>query len=276
MSRIQGQLLAPSAVVRCAALFALGTLPPFFAILALRGDDAKDPAAPDRLGAEFELLAAKAQGSLHSYLREASRIVERRLTNKDWPHAESALRKCKNVRSWSEQGASYRRYLVKKSAFKAEKIGPFDLVVQLTVRDSNPDKKPRVVQSRAVLMSEIHRPYREIIERLQDLKGTVLGKAFQCEQVKKAAHRWPLVNRIKVSYELLGDRWLDLNPHAFFVSVEFGDREHIAGEELLLTFNSGLDPLEDSDGRQQVAGFNRRTHLVTRVVGAAANGEMEP
>ena len=256
MSRIQGQLLAPSAVVRRAALFALGTRTRRFSQFSRSAAMTRRILQlPDRLGAEFELLAAKAQGSLHSYLREASRIVERRLTNKDWPHAESALRKCKNVRSWSEQGASYRRYLVKKSAFKAEKIGPFDLVVQLTVRDSNPDKKPRVVQSRAVLMSEIHRPYREIIERLQDLKGTVLGKAFQCEQVKKAAHRWPLVNRIKVSYELLGDRWLDLNPHAFFVSVEFGDREHIAGEELLLTFNSGLDPLEDSDGRQQVAGF---------------------
>lgn len=223
----------------------------------VRGDEGNGSAHCSNINADVAWLVAHEKESVHSFLREASRIADTRFLGKSWHEVQIMMRDFPVARSWEKQGTLFCKYLVKKSAFVAPESGGYDLYLLLTVTKIHIAKRPQIDQANAILAATIQKPYAEVVKQHLYPRRTVLEKAFLSDLIREDGNRWPLVNRVEVSYGLLGNRWHEFNPHAFELNVDFGisAEKDIAGQSEHFSFPSGLDPLEDCSGRKQNEKF---------------------
>jgi hypothetical protein len=215
-----------------------------------------------------KLLKLKAI-SYHRLLREASLLVPSRLQGQDWADVQKLMKQHRFVveEAWANGAAVNSYYLVKKGAFGLSKGRSLDLYLFLQApnleREGGPDRPGKIERANVVLVADLNVPYSQVAAEKRLPKGSVLEVVLRSNDVREIGAVWPILKKVYVHYDYIGNRWEQFNPRGFHVCVEFAasPTKRIAGKKMYFYIPSGLDPLESWDGKKRLGGFRSKDAL---------------
>ncbi|MHC4248960.1 MAG: hypothetical protein ACYS9X_07520 [Planctomycetota bacterium] len=164
-----------------------------------------------------------------------------------------------------QHGRTYR-YLLRKDVL-APRNGPtLDLLAEFTTFAGKPGTGPdaeATVTAAACLQGNIGVLYEKTAWERWYGRGTVLPVLLEHENVRKAAAEFPIVDTIRISYDLIRDHRAEYLSYGFHLHIVFIKRpnDDSAGKQLFLSVASRLDPPESWDGRRSLDGFKQADAL---------------
>jgi hypothetical protein len=227
-------------------------------------------ASPEELDDALMKVVDLHSDSYHSFLRDASLLMNPRFVGQPWDTAMSVLEKHQFpvVKSWENGAAIHRYFLLKKDAFQFSNGQSLDLYLLASAWNTDPPKEPvrpgKLFAAHAALVAAVEVPYREMIAQERFPPGSVLDVVLRSDKVAGDGARWPLVKEVYVYYQYLFDRWVDYSPSGFEVRVEFAAslEKEIAGKTLSFKVPSGFDPLRSFDDKVEPSiGFTPQDTL---------------
>jgi hypothetical protein len=204
------------------------------------------------------LIAGKAR-SYHRLLHDASHEIRGVTLDRPWSEVEPALRRqgLRQMRARDHQHTSDYRYLVSKDGWLGGDQTAHSLYLEFSVdrRDSNTVVSARpgcVMTAEAGLFVEPNRPYAQMLTNGAYPDGSVLFRGLRLPEAASAAQSYPILKKIEVTYNYIRDRWSESVAQGFSLHLTFGVsvRDDRRGKGLFFTAESGLDALEDWQGRR--------------------------
>lgn len=208
------------------------------------------PGAAVFLPDDLRSLLLEKEASYQRILWKATHLVQNATLGRDWAVVSQELGdtlKQTSNRNW-QYGTAFE-YLVGEKACITEGGQAMDLVVVLdTYRQVAKTAPTRQIirGAYAALRADVGKTYAEVVGKSLFGKDTAVHQTLLDEKARRAAQSFPILNKVEVSYEVIGNRWIPENSWGFFVRPEFipsvGDDSE--GTRPSFSVRSNLDPLQ--------------------------------
>jgi hypothetical protein len=230
--------------------FALAAL--YFGGCADPIDTSRDPLPPPAaatLAADLRGLLKEKEPSYHRLLCKATHMVQKAALGREWPAVSRQL-SAQGLRPAAEnswQYGTWHEYAIAQKAYTTKGGQSMDLFVYFSIwRETSKTARTReiVQQAYAGFNADVQTPYVQVLSESRFGAGTAIHKALLHEKVKEAAKKHPFLNAVEVYYDVIRDRWVELNSWGFFVRPKLikGKGDASASAHVSVSIPSGLDP----------------------------------
>jgi hypothetical protein len=202
-----------------------------------------------RLESFSHVLGRLRRDSPTRFLRDAAQGLRERCKDREWADIQTTL-EAQGFRLLDSHKGQYWtswRYLAREGELVVSGLR-LDLELELeTSPETSKDAPTKTVLRRA---SAAYR-----------WKGTAEVRGLRATEglfnllLERLRGSYLIVEELEIEHQLLGDRWTEFNPWGFCVVARLTDRERSAGTTLIFRVPSGLDPLQDHQGRNAPGAF---------------------
>lgn len=217
------------------------------------------PAASQEMSKAIEQVLKLEIDSYQVFLRESMLLAAPRFKGQEWADAQESMKtnEFEVVKEWANGDTVHSIHLLKKDAIVFPGGASLDLQLHLSAGNLNrgrlPAKPGKLYAARVMLVSDIRKPYEQILEEQPYPNNTVLDVLVRSNEMKRDGETWPIVKEISVHYGYLESWYTAYNPSGFFVTVEYvaSTDEEIGGKTWYFHIVSGLDPPRDRNGNAE-------------------------
>jgi hypothetical protein len=195
-----------------------------------------------RLESFSHVLGRLRRDSPTRFLRDAAQGLRERCRGREWTDIQTTL-EAQGFRLLESQKGQYWtswRYLAREGELVVSGLR-LDLELEFeTAPRTSKDAPTKIVLRRA---SAAYR-----WKGTAEIRGLRAPEGLFSLLFDRLRGSYPIVERLEIEHRLLGDRWMEFNPWAFYVTAHLTDRERSAGSWWCFLVPSGLDPLQDHRG----------------------------
>jgi hypothetical protein len=208
-----------------------------------------------QIASAIDRLIAAEHTSWHSFLRDGALNVRPGLLKRPWAEVQELMqsRHYGAIEAWENGDAVHSYHLIKHGHALQPKGKQFDVYLLLSAPNLKRGLLPAIpgelYAADIALVSDLRMPLSQALKIQPYAKGTVFAAALNSKALKDELEGFTFVKRIYAHYGHLIDRWSELSPYGFSVTVELASvPQGRDGKRIYLSMTSGLDPTQPNYG----------------------------
>jgi len=205
---------------------------------------------------------------LHRLIRDAEVAIQPKAVGRPWSEVRESYLVAGHswVSSDEMQHVTDHRFLIRPKAWLASDGTPHDLIVDTTVDRCDPKEvegaqPDHVLSVEAGLVATPKILYAQAVKQRLYPEGSVMDLCLAQPEVIEAAAKYPILNEVKITYDLIRDRWSDCVPFGFHILVDLESKDGDAGQRLSFSVAGDLDPIQDWSGQRFPVEFSPSNEL---------------